>query len=226
MPKEGFSPEEQLAVYTTGYRLRLAHILVDDYEVTARYLGKNIQAAVRDYIETVPSGSFDVAVFSSQFADWLQEQDIDDFAKELAHLEQLVFECFNLQESENLTANDLKNIAPDSFAAQKFALNSTAILASFEHDVHAYMNAFYEGGEAQAQKKKTHIIIFVRSTKVYRAELAEVECAMLQMLANNMSFGEAAEKLASGSNMAESELTAQIQTWFTRWLREGFLRSV
>ena len=223
--KENFPPAEQLAVYVKGYRLRLYDILMADYEVTRRFLGKEkMRDIVKAYIEEVPSEFYNVEVFSAQFAGWLAGQGVDGFAIELADLEKEVARCFNLPGSEALEQSDLADVAPEEFLEMSLALRDSTILLEYNNDVNEYMSAFYREEELSANNKPTHLVIYRGENKVMRLPLEHEEFRLLELIKSGKSIGAAMEELAGESELSEEELSAKIQEWFGRFVANGILK--
>jgi hypothetical protein len=215
--KENFSPQEQLSVYTNGYRLRLYDLVMGDYEVTAQILGNEMPKLVREYISKTPSEFYNASNFSAQFAGWLQGQTIEKTAQEMVILEKAIADCYNLPEDEPLTQNDLQGVATEDFTELKLRPRTAAFLLEFEQDVHSYMRGFYRKEKAEIAKKKLYLFVYRHNSQTYRLPLEQGEFEMLKLLAEGKKIGDAFAAL-------EGKVTPEkIQEWFGRWMREGVL---
>ncbi len=223
-PKEGFAPEAQLGVYVEGYRLRLRQIIVGDYEVTAHYFGKEkMRELVAEYVETVRSQDYDVGAYSAQFTDWLRKQDVADFGKELARLEKTVFACFDMEEKPALKVADMGGLVAEDFASMKFKPRAASVLAKFDADVNGYMTNFYAGEKCEESSGEVFVMAYAHGGKVYRVALRPQEFQMLELMRDGREIGDVMEVVAANSEMDETALAAEMQSWFSMWLGNDLL---
>lgn len=217
--KENFAADEQLAVYTNGYRLRLFDSIISDYEVTAD-LAENLPELVREYIQNVASEFYNAADFSAQFAEWLQGQEVHKVpvaVKDMARLEVAIAQCYNLPEGAALTAADMQKIAPEDFVEMQLHPLEASALLEFESDVHGYMSAFYRGEERAVAEAEQWVIVYRHGSQTYRLSLEAEEFALLKMLDGGAKIGEA---FAAFEGVVSAE---RIQGYFGRWLANNML---
>ena len=222
LPKENFAPDEQLAVYVAAYRLRIHDSIIDDYEFTRKYLGAdNFTMLIRNYIESTPSEFYDMAQFTSQFADWLGAQNIPEFAKELADLERNIAVCYDMKACEAATQIHFAGVSPESFLELKLKPRTASILRSYNNDVNSFVSEKSPDNEA-----KIHPILVYRKTdKVFRLALDEAEYEILKAFEAGKTIAEAITKTQEKLDISEEEIATKLQNYFAKWIANEVLQA-
>jgi hypothetical protein len=223
--KEQFSPADQLAVYMNAYRYRLYDVTAEDYPVLKYHLGADaFHQLITDFVNTVHSEHFNVGRYAAHLPDFLARTAGDAFVQELAVLENAISQLHDSKETIPLEPAHLAEITADSL--MEFILSPRAALQlfAFAYPVNDYYIAVKNEKMPQPPVPvKIFLAVFRHDDVVWRMELAENEYHLLHKLFGGTPIGEALNTLQTELVLPEDELSNQLSTWFSRWMRNGLL---
>ena len=221
--KHEFSPTEQLEVYVNGYRYRLYDIVAEDYDATRTRIGdEKFAQLLKQYIEDTPSVSFNLAVYTQNFADYLARQNIDDVAKQLATLEKTILEVFAMPETNAFDIASYAQLSIEEFIELPFRLRSAHEFLQFKCNINEYFRAvMFEEELPEIIEQEQHILIYRHEDIVRRMALEPEEARILQAIASGSNIGEATEALLEDVNIDIAKISANLQAWFKKWVEQG-----
>ncbi len=224
--KVEFAPADQLAVYTNGYRYRLRDVTAEDFPVLTHYLGADrFNRLVEDFVNATHSIHFNVARYSAQLPQFVNEQLPDDgFAQALVVLENAVCQMADGAETEALTPAHLAGLTPETLMASRLYPRAALSLLAFDYPVDAYFTAVKEGAPIAAPAPHPeHLAVFRHEDTVWRMALEEKEFALLSKLFAGVNVGDAIAALQNERSLSETALMTDLSNWFARWMRNGLL---
>ncbi len=224
--KKDFAPEEQLAVYVEGYRLRLAEVLEGAYPALLYVLGKKeFTLLATRFIASTPSRHFNLDKYPVAFAGFVAKETDDVFGCELAMLEAAICEVYQEEETPPLNAQWLEKQTPDLLAAAVFHLRKAARILACSYPVNDYFNAFRAGEKpSRPQKKQSHILVLRHHNHLQRLALAPAEYMLLSLCDAGMPLAQVIEDERLASYVQDEHFSAALMGYFARWSKEGFLR--
>jgi hypothetical protein len=212
--KPSLPPEAQLGVYIAAYRFRIHDMLADDYEALRHYLGdQQFAMLVKGFIESNYSEYYDIGIYSEKFANWVQYQNLDLFARELADLEKKTAVVYTLENSPAASAQDFAAISPEDFIELKLRPRTASIFSHYQNNVSNYLSDYQNNEKPKAQPEETYLIIYRKDDKAHRLKLKKAEYELLHQLAAGKTIGEAIET-------CDPE---DFQKWFAKWLNNQLL---
>lgn len=224
--KKDFLPEDQLAVYINSYRYRLYDVVAEDFPVLEYYLGSDrFDQLIKDFVNTVPSGYFNISRYASHLPGFLQQHEYsDDFAVELAQLEDAVSQLTDPLETIPLEPSHLEAMTPELLMQSVLHPRKALQLFAFNYPVNAYYRAVKEeASPTPPMPDKSFIAVFRHEDVVWRMDLGENEYYLLQKLFTGIPIGDALEALQTERELPEDELAVNLSQWFSRWMRNGLL---
>lgn len=232
--KEGFKPAAQLAVYRNAYRYRLFDVTAVDYPLLKQYLGvRTFDGLIKRYVEQTSSRHFNIGRYASHLPKFVAEQlTLDVFAYELATFENALVQMHDPEETVALTPEHLAAITADLIMASVLAPRLALQLFAFTYPVNDYYIAVYEAdNQADAaapplrpEPSQSYVVVFRHEDVVWRMELAENEHWLLEKLFAGTPINQALEDLQAEFALPDADLSEQIFSWFSRWMRNGLLR--
>ena len=224
-PHPRLSAQQQLAIYADGYRIRLTEAIVTDYPALTAYIGDAaMQQAALAYALSHPSTSYNLDRYSHPFADWFAGQVGDEFAAEIARLEQAIAEIFMAPESAPLTAQDFARANPDDFAKACLPLRRAGRLLAFTYPAESWLSQqrLGQGTPPRPEAVPQWVYVYRHNNEVRRIVLEEAAYSLLTELASGKCVGDALDAVTTDNPQHESALAAHLQAWFAHWLAEGF----
>ncbi len=228
LAKQNFTPQEQLGVYINGYRFRLYNLTKAEYPVLGYYLGEeNFDALLRDFVNVEQSQHFNIGRYTSLLLNFLpRHRTYSVFAQEIALLEDAISQLADTQETTALTPAHLEGMTPETLMETILYPRAALKLFAFTYPVNDYYRAVKEESEPLSPSpQKTFVAVFRHEDVVWRMDLGEAEYALLEKLFSGLSIGNALETLQQQNIFSEEELSANLSTWFSRWMRNGLLRA-
>ncbi len=224
-PHPRLSPAQQFAIYAGGYRVRLIAAIRSDYPALLEYLGDSgFDALALAFIEKNPPTSYNLDFYPHKFAEFVQENSEDIFAKDLARLEGTIAEVFMLPDSEPLAANTLQQLSPEEFGGLKLRLRTAARLLTFSTNVHDWLTQ--QRSENQNHKPEardpSHLLIYRHNNEVQRLPLSAAAFALLQQLEAGKTVATAIDNVENANPEYMDEIASNLQSWFAQWLSDGF----
>ncbi|HVY40765.1 MAG TPA: DNA-binding domain-containing protein [Polyangia bacterium] len=222
------SAEERLQVYATMYRLRVAEALESQFPRVARLLGpeafaETAVAFVADVLSRDPS----LRWIGRGFPDWLAAHrtgEADLIA--LARLEWARADVFDLADQAVLTVDDLRGVAPESFAELPLRLIDAHRFVDAGDAALALWSSLREESQSDpaagaAQAGGAGALVWRQDVSVYHRGLAADERGALQSLAAGTTFGVVCERLAAGRT--DEEAATRAFGWLSTWALDGLL---
>ena len=218
--KEKFVPVDQLAVYVNAYRFRLYDVTAEDYPVLKHYLGEHhFDRLINDFVNTAHSDHFNVGRYATHLPAFLKKHDLgNDFAVELATLENALSQLTDPEETIPLAPHHLEGMTPESLMETRLYPRIALQLFAFEYPVNAYYEGVKEDGSpTQPAPEKSFLAVFRHEDVVWRMDLDAMEHALLSTLFTGEPIGVAL------ANLDESA-AEKLSEYFSRWMRNGMLR--
>jgi len=216
------APEEQLAIFIEGYRIRLTQAIRSDYPALLALLGDKIfDALALQYIKNHPPMGFNLDRYPHEFAAFMHDNRDDGFAAEIAALEGMIAEVFMMEESTPLTPSALTGLTPEDFGNLVLKPRNASRLLAFDYPVDDWLAAQRAGNiPSRPEKGATFLYVYRHQNNVQRVALTEAAYSLLGRLFNGLSVGEALDVPAHTESIA-----ANLQLWFAEWMEKGFFRS-
>jgi len=222
--KTRMTKEEQIAIYSEGYRIRLRGAVKADYPCLAHYLGDAaIDVLIHAYVEVTPSRSYNLDFYPFGFWHYVQDHSADPAARDLAALEGAIAECFMTQGTAPLGADFFATVSEDELGATIFTLCQPCRLLRLAHDVETYLTAF-KRDEADTSINETAIFLLIHrhDNEVRRRVLDEAEYVLLDKIHSGTAFDAAIEQTLATGLLDEESLATKISAWLPSWISEGF----
>jgi hypothetical protein len=224
---EHVSVDERLAVYTNGYAHRLTNAVLADYKALVYYYGETgLREQISAFIRDTPSQHWDLNLYPASFASFFKTRINDPFALSLAELEGAISEVFWLPDSEAYSADKFASLSQEQLAAEKFKPRFASRRLMFDCSADAYLQAFREDKPFEKIPPEQEFLCVVRhNNEVQRIKLEPAEYALIEALADDVTFEQAFKKVLSDSCHDPQILVAQLPTYFSRWISNGFFRA-
>lgn len=219
VPKENFTPAQQLGVYVDAYRYRLKDVVSEDYPVLAHYLGRDaFDRLVSSFVEKTASEHFNIARYALGLNAFIEKNISDNvFTQELASLETAIAQLMDAPQGSALSKSDVENIGVENLLMASFSLMPAAQLFEFTHDVNGYYSAVMKEDAPEAPlRQPTHLAVFRHENTMWRMELDAQEYALLLRL----SRGETLQEALAQASINDPQ---SLQEWFARWMQHGLL---
>ena len=203
-PPQG-TAAERLAVYTTGYRLRLAGAVKPDFPALGHYAGEaQMEDWLKAYVEAVPSHSFNLDHYALGFPAFLVKHTNDSFARDLALLEGGIADIFLRPDSEPLTPAGITG----EFEEMKLALRTAAMLLELETPANAYLTAFRKGEspEKQVEPLPDFLLLHRHENEVRRKTLTPFQYRLLSLVDGKTPFGAIVAQLGDATPEDETAM--------------------
>jgi hypothetical protein len=202
-----------IEAYHLGYYERLKNAIKSDYPASFEMLKDD--RYIQQYITHNPAKSWDLNIYSHNFWEIIEEENI----RELARLEAMIHIVFWLPDSEELKAADLANIAEEEFANLLFLPRKALKIFANGYLVNEYLSDFRSGNGGLSLKKGVEYILLVRhENEVKRHILQGDEYLLLQKLFSGVRIGEA---LAD-----DAGIMPKIGDYLQKWLINGFFAKI
>jgi hypothetical protein len=237
-PSRAMSSAARLEIYAHAYSARLLECLREEFPVLCRTMGPELfDEFAFGYLQAYPSRSYTLARLGAEFPRFLAESLSTEsttaqawlkFFVELARLERTFSEVFDgpgVEELSVLSEDQLRALAPESWAEARLRPAPCLRLLEFEFPV----NEFYSAARAEQdappfpEPRPTRVAISRRDYVVRRQEVPAEAWPLLQALVQGSRIGEAlALALTGHSADAADSLVSQVQRWFFSWARDAF----
>ncbi len=221
------SKAKQLSVYTEGYIERLLKAVESDFPTLIYYFEKyknrkELQNIILSFIKENPSRSYNLDKYPLGFYNFFIKNCNDEFAKDLALLEHNIIEVFQAPDSDSLLPQKLANLSEEQLANTKFKLRTASCLREFDYNVEKFLSDFRAEIFSDPIKVKTCLFICRHNNEVIRHLINSIEYLILKEIGQGNSFSESLNKVIELSPLAENIVAQNLQSWFSKWLIEGF----
>lgn len=223
-PHPRLKAEQQFAIYSDGYRIRLVQAIRSDYPVLLRLLGdKKFDDLATNYIEHTPPNSYSLDFFPHKFAEFLTKNHHEVFTIELAILEAAIAEVFMLPDSEEFTASKLAKTSAEKFGEMRLKLRHASQLLRFSYPINRWFTEARTNSELTAIPKMgaTYLLLVRHNNEVQRHDLSEAEFILLENLAEGQSVAEAIGQTINKNPEYAQQITENLQSWFMNWVVSG-----
>jgi hypothetical protein len=231
LPSKTMKPLERLAVYQGMYPLRMREALAGDYPGLAAFLGhERFFEFVLAYVAVHPSRSYTFARLGDRVPEFLRKTrrfTPAAFLSDLARLEQVINEVFDLDEEEighaAPAAPPRLHVATD-WESRRFTVSPTLRLLAFRHAVGPALDTLKAGKRPGTRPRAAWAAVHRRRYSVYRVDLRREEFLLLGALAKGRPLGTALREAArkNGKPLSPGAVTRAFRTFTAEGLlREG-----
>jgi hypothetical protein len=228
------APLERLEVYRRAYHARLIECLLDDYPALAHALGEDaFDALCRAYIARHPSTGPNLNSFGRSMVEFcLSEANgldvLRGFAADLAALEWAMVEVIHAPTAEPLTLAGLAEVPVERWADAQLVATTAFRLLQFDYPVNVYFQAFRDGKTPTIPAPARSAAAVYRSgPTLWRMDLTEPACALLQAIASGQTLGTSLEEAAAAlSGVSEEDAAGRVMSWFRDWVASGLFARV
>ena len=227
LPSKTMEPLERLAVYQGMYPLRMRDALTADYPGLAAFLGPRRFADFgAAYVAVHPSRSYTFARLGDRVPEFLRKTRRfvpAAFLFDLARLEQVISQVFELDEEDARTATPAPpplHLAATDWASRRFAVSPTLRLLSFRHAVGPALDALKAGNRPNTRPRMSWVAVHRRRYSVYRVDLQREEFLLLGTLAKGRTLGAALRDAArrNGKPLSPAAVTRAFHTFTAKGL--------
>jgi len=228
-PSHSLTAAERVDVYHGMYLLRMVEALEADYPAVRHFLGaEGFEELATDYVQGFPSRSYTLNRLGDHLPRFLADhpgRPHAAFLSDLARYELAVTETFDERESEVLTPDDAKAVAPDAWPGARLVPVAAFRLLALRHDVGAAVDASKEGAPPPApRRRQSRIAVYRRDYSVMRLDLTRPQHDLLAALAAGAPLGEAVASAALALRAARRE--SAVYRWFSSWIAAGMFSRI
>lgn len=219
-------PEDRLAIYTEGYRLRLLHALKTDYPALLQLIGEvAFERLALSYSEHHPSLHFNLDRYPQGFAGFACQHLQEDFAREVATLENTIAVMFMAEESRAMELSVLHTMTPEAFAGVVFKPRLAAARVQFKYPVSRWLDRQRAGDNSPVPEPDAdYLFVYRHQYTVKRIKLSPAAWFLLEKLCQGLALENAVETVTTTMPHYENEVLTQIAGWVPDWIAKGFFR--
>jgi hypothetical protein len=224
--KPNFPAPAQLAVYTSGYRLRLHEVIESTYPALLFAIGAQRFRTLADgFITASPSRDFNIDKYTIGFAAYAATHSDDELARDLALLEGAIHAVYQAQETAPVNAQWLQEQGPEALAHIPLLPRAASQLLALSMPADAYLTAFREEkAPAIPELNNNWLIVLRHNHQVKRLPLEEAEYSLLSLLAKGLPLEAALEDARMAPYLEHDDFASSLSAWVARWVAEGILR--
>jgi hypothetical protein len=227
LPSATLSAFERLDVYREMYLLRMQEALEIDYPALAHYLGAEAFAKmVERYVEAHPSRSYTLNRLGDHLPEFLATYagaPKPEFCRQLARLELALTEVFDEAETPVLSAEAIAAVPVDAWERARLKPVAAFRLIESSYPVSEYLAAVDDETAAPPiRKRTTWVAAYRRNFRVHRMDLKRPAYALLSLLAEGNTVGDAVSTVLLSQKVRETQLFE----WFRDWVSEGLFHAV
>lgn len=205
------SPEQQVDIYVSQYRIRLYDALVVEIPGTVGLLGdgEETERLLRHYLEEVPSASWTLNRVADRFAPWLAAQpDVDEAVVEMARLDRAVQRGFDAAAGRRLEPEQLL-----SFPALELQPHVSLLRLSW--NVHDLRSALLTDADIPAQSRGDFpVVVFRVDRRMKHWQMPLGAWLILESLGRGESLDVALSALVERAGFAQDDVEHHIESWF------------
>lgn len=186
--------EDQLAIYSNAYHLRLTEALRSNYSMLHRLLGDDdFNILARQYIVAQPSTNPSIRWFGDRFSEFITETapfNAVPAIAELASFEWALRHTIDAADAEILTMDDLQNIPPEQWGRLTCNLHPSLTMLALEWNTPQIWRALTDDNEPPEPCKTPNLwLIYRQPNRVSHWRSAEKnEVSALNLWAKGGSF--------------------------------------
>jgi len=217
----------RLGAYTQGYRSRLVEALGVSYPALKALLGdEEFDAAMRRYIDTVPSRHYSVRYYGATVAEYVgidRQQPLAQLVADLATWEWLLAEVFDGPDDNPVDAAALAAVPPQAWATVSFRFRGTVRRTVTHSNAVQWWRSLQDECETPESFESAPAVQWL----VWRQELKTLfrsmdadEAGALDAAVAGASFGALCERIAVSVGAADAPLRAAslLRSWFSEGL--------
>lgn len=227
---------ERIAVYRRMYFLRMRDVLEIDFpgvSYALRALGGEelFERIVWDYCTVYPSRSYTLNLVGIFFPTYLADSTLEykHVMAELAELELTLTQVMDADESPVAELQHLQSLPPEQWETVRLVPVTAFALRRFSFPVHDYLDAVEEATNPELHHysaAETFLLVHRHEYSTRCTPLTAEEYELLQLFARNIAIGEAITTLLETYPQSVEHVSAEIFSWFQRWLRQGVFQCV
>lgn len=218
----------RLSVYQHGYRIRLRDALKNEFAGLQRMAGRSFDALLDAYVETHPSGHYNIRWYGAGLANFLEGAHPDrPHLSEMARLDWAISTAFDATDEPSLGMTQLAGIPPDAWANLRLQPQANLQILICAHNVDAFRRAADRGAarpHVRRYARPRRILVWRQAMSVHYRRLDEDEWQVLAATQRGDTFATLCAILAErhGETAAMGRMVALLQTW----VAAGLLRSL
>jgi len=251
-PNRHLSAFERLEIYNRQYWFRVSAALKEDFPALETVVGaEQFELLAREYLATHPSRSFTLRNLGSRLPGWLAAHpefagNCAELAIDVARLEWSYAEAFDLGEFAPLSVEEISQLDDDAHIGLQPHLQLLALhypvddLVLGVHRRRLRVEAASQASNRQASSGSHSslpaplpemdgcdiwLAVHRHNLVVYYKRLAREEYALLTVLSDGSSLGEALEAAFLHSSINPAEQASSVSEWFGNWAELGWLCS-
>lgn len=227
LPSRTLDAEQRLSIYRDMYAIRMEEALEVDYPAVAALLGHHdFHHLVNAYIQRHPSRTYTLNRLGDAFPRFIAETMSRRRAlHDLARLELAMTEVFDEQESPLVDATAIASVPAHAAATMRLIPIRALRLLAFDYPVNDVFQRFRDDEPLRIPRRKaTWLAVHRRDYSVMRLPLGERPFALLQLVCNGATLGDAIVEFASrfDAPLRQEELFA----WFRDWTAAGLFTAI
>jgi hypothetical protein len=218
------TPEQQLAIYSDGYVLRLLSAVRADYPALLALLGESeFERLAREYIRQTPSVYYNLDFYPHDFADFVVAQHHQVFVCEVAQLEQAIARVFMMEESIPLSSAALEGLTMEKLAALVLRPRAASQLLAFSYPVSEWLDRQRADGTKDVpQMSASYVYVYRHNNEVQRVKLSEPAYCVLREIISGTCIGDALDAVADSHPEMVGVMAAELQGWLSYWIADEF----
>ena len=218
VPCKKLNLEQAIAIYSTGYRVRMTEALGETFEVVWWCLGDELFFNVcREFIKENPSSFYNLSDYGAKFPEFLKTISASlemPFLKCLAQFEWAFKEIFHAPEQKSLESSTIP--IATSLVNPKVKFTSQMRLLSYPYGIRNVWRCFKNAQdndhfEKPDWKTPQSFLIYKKDHGVFLKDLSVSEFSFLTRLTQGIGIEEA----ALGLDIAETSVTELFEFLFT-----------
>jgi hypothetical protein len=217
----------RLSVYQHGYRVRLRDALKNEFAGLQCMAGRGFNALLDTYVETHPSGHYNIRWYGTGLADFLDGAHPDRAQlAEIARLDWAISTAFDAADEPSLGITELANIPPEAWAELRLLPQANLHLLNCAYNVDAFRRAADRGAarpHLRRYVRPRRILVWRQATSVHYRRLDEDEWPVLAAAQRGEAFATLCAMLAErhGEAAAMGRMVALLQAWAGAGLLRG-----
>ena len=239
--RRGLSASERLAIYTSGYVLRLLECMRADFPVLRGFVGDSVfDAFAKAYVITMPPVSHSLYDLGADFPKFLEETkpgierfDAEtgamlDLPPELARLERARAEVMRAHGTED-DPPAAEPISPVAIFGEGLTLQATPCLRLLEmkFPLVDFLRSSDKGEHPDPPEPRTSLVAVSRSNfRIHVEEISRWQFAFLRACEHPTSSYAAVQVAAYESGRDPGQALAEVAMWLPVAFELGFLRRV
>ena len=222
---------ERLAIYRTGYRVRLIDALRDTYPVLHAILGDEMFTQLgQSFVDAHPSVYRSIRWYGrelEQTLTTLSPYAATPILAEMARFEWTLSEVFDAADAEPLPRSALSAVRPDEWSELAFEFHPSVRRLEFRWNTVAAWQALSRGEvppEPSASARPVPWLLWRQGLQNYFRSLTEAETAALAAAVEGGTFGEICSALAK--TVPEEEIPLHAATLLGAWSDSGIITAI